>query len=164
MVLFSSDISGKSYLFGYTFCSSINDMIFSTSGVSTNAHCNLVSSFPWVNNISPLPINWSAPPLSRIVLESAHILPEYKGEESSKLDIDIDDRDALFNEAAEIIVTAQQGSASLLQRKLKLGYNRAGRLIDQMESAGIVGPFEGSKPRQVLVTDLTSLNKILNND
>ena len=94
----------------------------------------------------------------------AHILPEYKGEENSKLDIDIDDRDALFNEAAEIIVTAQQGSASLLQRKLKLGYNRAGRLIDQMESAGIVGPFEGSKPRQVLITDLTSLNKILNND
>ena len=101
---------------------------------------------------------------SQMGYSQAHILPEYKGEENSKLDIDIDDRDALFNEAAEIIVTAQQGSASLLQRKLKLGYNRAGRLIDQMESAGIVGPFEGSKPRQVLITDLTSLNKILNND
>ena len=60
------------------------------------------------------------------------------------------DRDALFREAAEVIVTAQQGSASLLQRKLKLGYNRAGRIIDQMEAAGIVGPFEGSKARQVL--------------
>ena len=62
----------------------------------------------------------------------------------------------------EVIVTAQQGSASLLQRKLKLGYNRAGRIIDQMEAAGVVGPFEGSKARQVLISDLTSLEKLLN--
>ena len=68
--------------------------------------------------------------------------PEYVGEESGiKLDIDISERDSLFREAAEVIVTAQQGSASLIQRKLKLGYNRAGRLIDQLEAAGIVGPF-----------------------
>ena len=64
----------------------------------------------------------------------------------------------------EVIVTAQQGSASLLQRKLKLGYNRAGRLIDQLEAAGIVGPFEGSKPRQVLVTDLIALEQLLENE
>ena len=61
-------------------------------------------------------------------------------------------------------MTAQQGSASLLQRKLKLGYNRAGRIIDQLEAAGIVGPFEGSKARQVLMTDLTALNQFLDNE
>jgi len=96
---------------------------------------------------------------------SAHNLPEYVGEESgTNLDIDKDDRDALFKEAAEVIVIAQQGSASLLQRKLKLGYNRAGRLIDQLEAAGIVGPFEGSKARQVLITDLQSLEQYLENE
>ena len=96
---------------------------------------------------------------------SAHNLPEYVGEESgTNLDIDKDDRDVLFKEAAEVIVIAQQGSASLLQRKLKLGYNRAGRLIDQLEAAGIVGPFEGSKARQVLITDLQSLEQYLENE
>ena len=96
---------------------------------------------------------------------SAHNLPEYVGEESgTNLDIDKEDRDALFKEAAEVIVIAQQGSASLLQRKLKLGYNRAGRLIDQLEAAGIVGPFEGSKARQVLITDLQSLEQYLENE
>ncbi len=96
---------------------------------------------------------------------SAYILPEYIGEESgTSIDIDIADRDALFREAAELIVTAQQGSASLLQRKLKLGYNRAGRLIDQLEAAGIVGQFEGSKARQVLVPDLSSLDYLLENE
>ncbi len=95
----------------------------------------------------------------------AHLLPEYIGEESgTSLDIDISDRDNLFREAAEIIVTAQQGSASLLQRKLKLGYNRAGRLIDQLEAAGIVGQFEGSKARQVLVPDLVALDQLLENE
>ncbi|AXT53839.1 DNA translocase FtsK [Aquimarina sp. BL5] len=95
----------------------------------------------------------------------AHLLPEYMGEESgTSLDIDKKDRDKLFNEAAEVIVTAQQGSASLLQRKLKLGYNRAGRLIDQLEAAGIVGPFEGSKARQVLVTDLIALKQLLDSE
>jgi S-DNA-T family DNA segregation ATPase FtsK/SpoIIIE len=71
---------------------------------------------------------------------------------------------ALFREAAEVIVTAQQGSASLLQRKLKLGYNRAGRIIDQMEAAGVVGPFEGSKARQVLISDLGSLDRLLEDE
>ena len=95
----------------------------------------------------------------------AHLLPEYVGEESqSNLDIDISERDALFREAAEVIVTAQQGSASLLQRKLKLGYNRAGRIIDQMEAAGVVGPFEGSKARQVLVSDFAALDRLLNEE
>jgi len=95
---------------------------------------------------------------------SAYILPEYVGEENKMLDIDASERDSLFREAAEVIVMAQQGSASLLQRKLKLGYNRAGRIIDQMEAAGIVGPFEGSKARQVLISDLNHLNNHLSNE
>lgn len=96
---------------------------------------------------------------------NAHLLPEYTGEESgTSLDIDISERDALFREAAEVIVTAQQGSASLLQRKLKLGYNRAGRIIDQLEAAGVVGPFEGSKARQVLIQDFIALDELLNNE
>lgn len=95
----------------------------------------------------------------------AYLLPEYEGEETGiSLDMDISERDTLFREAAEIIVTAQQGSASLLQRKLKLGYNRAGRLIDQLESAGIVGPFEGSKARGVNFTDLASLDQFFKNE
>jgi S-DNA-T family DNA segregation ATPase FtsK/SpoIIIE len=96
---------------------------------------------------------------------TAYLLPEFVGEESGiVLDIDAADRDTLFREAAEILVVAQQGSASLLQRKLKLGYNRAGRLIDQLEAAGIVGPFEGSKARSVNFQDLTSLEQFLSNE
>ena len=96
----------------------------------------------------------------------AFLLPEFIGEEGSgsKLDNDISERDSLFKEAAEVIVTAQQGSASLLQRKLKLGYNRAGRLIDQLEAAGIVGPFEGSKARNVNISDLSTLDAFFNNE
>ena len=90
---------------------------------------------------------------------------KYVSEEGgTALDIDISDRDKLFKDAAEIIVIAQQGSASLLQRKLKLGYNRAGRIIDQMEAAGVVGPFEGSKARQVLVSDFAALDRLLNDE
>jgi S-DNA-T family DNA segregation ATPase FtsK/SpoIIIE len=95
----------------------------------------------------------------------AFLLPEYIDDENgTTVDIDIADRDKLFKDAAEIIVTAQQGSASLLQRKLKLGYNRAGRLIDQLEAAGIVGGFEGSKARQVLVADFLALEQLLENE
>ena len=96
---------------------------------------------------------------------TAYLLPEYVGEENGiNLDIDISERDTLFREAAEIIVNAQQGSASLLQRKLKLGYNRAGRLIDQLEAAGIVGPFEGSKARAVNILDMQALDQFFNNE
>ncbi|MBP4142095.1 DNA translocase FtsK [Flavobacterium sp. P4023] len=96
---------------------------------------------------------------------TAYLLPEFIGEDSGiNLDMDISDRDTLFREAAEIIVNAQQGSASLLQRKLKLGYNRAGRLIDQLEAAGIVGPFEGSKARSVNILDMSSLDQFFNNE
>ena len=96
---------------------------------------------------------------------SAHMLPEYVGEEGgTNLDNNVEERDKLFREAAEVLVIAQQGSASLLQRKLKLGYNRAGRLIDQLEAAGIVGPFEGSKARQVCVPSIDALDQLLNNE
>ncbi|MEM6524335.1 MAG: DNA translocase FtsK 4TM domain-containing protein [Bacteroidota bacterium] len=96
--------------------------------------------------------------------ETAYMLPEYVGEdESSGIgDIDLSDRDALFEDAARLIVMHQQGSTSLIQRKLKLGYNRAGRLIDQLEAAGIVGAFEGSKAREVLIPDEYSLEQLLN--
>jgi len=95
----------------------------------------------------------------------AYLLPEYVGEEGgTNLDISIDERDKMFREAAEVLVIAQQGSASLLQRKLKLGYNRAGRIIDQLEAAGIVGQFEGSKARQVLVPTIDALNQLLDNE
>ena len=95
--------------------------------------------------------------------ESAYKLPEYVDEnEKSLKEIDLSDRDALFEEAARLLVLHQQGSTSLIQRKLKLGYNRAGRLIDQLESAGVVGPFEGSKAREVLIPDEYSLEKLLN--
>ena len=75
--------------------------------------------------------------------------------------IDQEDRDPMFEDAARVLVMHQQGSTSLLQRKLKLGYNRAGRLIDQLEAAGIIGPFEGSKARKVLVPDEASLEQLL---
>jgi S-DNA-T family DNA segregation ATPase FtsK/SpoIIIE len=96
---------------------------------------------------------------------TAYLLPEFVGEETGiNLDMDISERDSLFRDAAEIIVMAQQGSASLLQRKLKLGYNRAGRLIDQLEAAGIVGPFEGSKARSVNILDMNALEQFFNNE
>ncbi len=92
----------------------------------------------------------------------AYHLPEYfeEGDEGGK-DVDLSDRDDLFEDAARIIVQYQQGSTSLLQRKMKLGYNRAGRIIDQLEAAGVVGPFEGSKAREVLIKDMTHLEQIL---
>ena len=94
---------------------------------------------------------------------SAYLLPEYVGEdgEGSGSDIDLSDRDPLFDEAARLIVLHQQGSTSLIQRKLKLGYNRAGRIVDQLEAAGVVGPFEGSKAREVLIQDEVSLERLL---
>ncbi len=93
--------------------------------------------------------------------DSAYLLPEFEDEDSGPAAVDLAERDALFEEAARLIVMHQQGSTSLIQRKLKLGYNRAGRLIDQLEAAGIVGPFEGSKAREVLIKDETSLEQLL---
>lgn len=96
---------------------------------------------------------------------TAFLLPEYEGDasEGGIGAIDMSDKDPLFEDAARLIVANQQGSTSLLQRKMSLGYNRAGRIMDQLEAAGIVGPFEGSKARQVLVMDETHLEMVLNN-
>lgn len=94
--------------------------------------------------------------------ESAYLLPEFEEDESGANEVDLSERDKLFDEAARTIVRHQQGSTSLIQRKMKLGYNRAGRLIDQLEAAGIVGPFEGSKAREVLIKDEMSLEQLLN--
>ena len=133
------------------------DMLYTQGNDMIRIQCAFVDT-PEVEKIVDFIGNQKAYP-------DAYLLPEYVGEESgTSLDIDISERDALFRDAAEIIVTAQQGSASLLQRKLKLGYNRAGRLIDQLEAAGIVGGFEGSKARSVLIPDLVALENYLNNE
>ena len=95
---------------------------------------------------------------------SAYYLPESEDSEGGGLDredFDASDRDQFFDEAARLVVMHQQGSTSLIQRKLRLGYNRAGRLIDQLEAAGIVGAFGGSKAREVLIKDETELENLL---
>lgn len=133
------------------------DMLFTQGNDLVRVQCAFVDT-PEVEKITDYIGNQKAYP-------DAYLLPEYVGEESGiKLDNDISERDTLFREAAEVIVTAQQGSASLIQRKLKLGYNRAGRIIDQLEAAGIVGGFEGSKARSVLIPDLVALDDFLNNE
>jgi len=133
------------------------DMLYTQGNDVTRIQCAFVDT-PEVAKITEYIGSQRAYP-------QAHELPEYSGEDSgTNLDYDIADRDALFQEAAEVIVIAQQGSASLIQRKLKLGYNRAGRIVDQLEAAGIVGPFEGSKARQVLVPDLAALNMLLSDE
>lgn len=92
----------------------------------------------------------------------AFLLPEYIDENSLDIaEVDLGKKDPKFDEAARLVVSSQQGSTSLIQRKLQLGYNRAGRIIDQLEAAGIVGPFEGSKAREVLFTDMAALEQHL---
>lgn len=95
---------------------------------------------------------------------SAFMLPEYVGEsEGGPLDTDLNNRDELFDDAARVVVMNQMGSTSMIQRKFSIGYNRAGRIMDQLEAAGIVGHSEGSKPRQVMIQDEYSLEQLLNN-
>ena len=131
------------------------DLLFSQSNELTRIQCGFIDTSE-VESLSDYIGSQTGYPI-------AHLLPEFSKDDSSgSSDILIEDKDEMFDEAARVIVSNQQGSASLLQRKLKLGYNRAGRLIDQMEDAGIVGPFEGSKPRQVLISDLNSLENLLN--
>ncbi len=145
------DSSGADQLIGR------GDMLFTQGNDVIRVQCAFVDT-PEVEKLTEYIGSQKAYP-------DAHLLPEYVGEESgTSLDIDLSDRDKLFKDAAIVIVTAQQGSASLLQRKLKLGYNRAGRIIDQLEAAGIVGHFEGSKARQVLVPDLIALDKHLEDE
>ena len=132
------------------------DMLFSKGNEPIRIQCAFVDT-PEVQRINDYIGAQRAYP-------TPYLLPEYVGPDSEPTDnsdFDPSERDSMFREAAEIVVNSQQGSASFLQRKLKLGYNRAGRIIDQLEYAGIVGPFEGSKARQVLIPDLASLNNLL---
>ncbi|MBM0659633.1 FtsK/SpoIIIE family DNA translocase [Capnocytophaga genosp. AHN8471] len=131
------------------------DMLYSQGNEPVRIQCAFVDT-PEIQHITEFIGAQRAYP-------DAYLLPEYVGPDSEPVDLDFDpsERDPMFREAAEVVVNAQQGSASLLQRKLKLGYNRAGRLIDQLEHAGVVGPFEGSKARQVLIQDITSLDRLL---
>ena len=131
------------------------DMLMSTGSDLIRLQCAFVDTHE-VERISDFIGNQRGYP-------SAMLLPEYlgEGEVSSAKEYDPDNRDAMFEEAARLIVLHQQGSTSLIQRKMKLGYNRAGRIIDQLEAAGIVGPFEGSKARDVLYPDEYSLERHL---
>ena len=131
------------------------DMLLSTGSDLIRIQCAFVDT-PEVERVSEFIGSQRGYP-------SAFMLPEYIDEnsESSMKDFDASDRDQYFEDAARLIVMHQQGSTSLIQRKLKLGYNRAGRIIDQLEAAGIVGPFEGSKAREVLIPDEYSLEQFL---
>jgi S-DNA-T family DNA segregation ATPase FtsK/SpoIIIE len=132
------------------------DMLLSTGSDLIRLQCAFVDT-PEVERISDFIGNQRG-------YTSAMMLPEYVGEGeagSSAKEYDPNDRDPMFEEAARLIVLHQQGSTSLIQRKMKLGYNRAGRIIDQLEAAGIVGPFEGSKARDVLYPDEYSLERHL---
>jgi len=133
------------------------DMLLSTGNDLIRLQCPFVDT-PEVEKVSDFIGNQRGYP-------TAFLLPEYVGEggESSQKEFDASDRDPLFEEAAKLIVMHQQGSTSLIQRKLKLGYNRAGRIIDQLEAAGVVGPFEGSKAREVLLPDDYALEQFLDN-
>jgi S-DNA-T family DNA segregation ATPase FtsK/SpoIIIE len=144
------DTTGANQLIGR------GDMLVSTGGDTTRVQCAFVDT-PEVEKVCEY-IG------AQRGYEHAFYLPEYSGDENSDsgaTNVDLGHRDEMFNKAAQIIVQSQQGSTSLLQRKLNLGYNRAGRLMDQLEAAGIVGPFEGSKARQVLYTELDSLTRKL---
>ncbi len=145
------DCSGANQLIGR------GDMLFSQGSDLIRVQCAFVDT-PEIENICGYIEKQQGYP-------EAYMLPEYieEGNGSSTADVNLKDRDELFEEAARLIVTEQQGSTSLLQRKFSLGYNRSGRIMDQLEAAGIVGPSEGSKPRKVLVMDLLQLDDILNN-
>ena len=132
------------------------DMLYSTGSDIIRLQCPFVDT-PEVETITSFVGEQRGYP-------SAYLLPEVQEDSSgsSTEELDADERDALFEDAARIVVQHQQGSTSLLQRRLKIGYNRAGRLIDQLERANIVGPFEGSKARQVLMADEYALEQYLN--
>lgn len=142
------DSSGADQLIGR------GDMLFSTGNDILRLQCAFVDT-PEIDKITDFIGSQRAFP-------DAYHLPDYQDEESEKMEeFDPNERDELFDDAARIIVQTQQGSTSLLQRKLKLGYNRAGRIIDQLEAAGIVGPFEGSKAREVRVANEMALEQFL---
>lgn len=131
------------------------DMLISVGSEMTRVQCAFVDT-PEVDAITHFIAEQQSYP-------TAFALPEYVAESEgggiSEADLGV--RDPLFEEAARLIVSSQQGSTSSIQRRFSIGYNRAGRIMDQLEAAGIVGPFEGSKARQVLILDEYSLEQIL---
>lgn len=134
----------------------MGDMLLSTGSDIIRLQCAFVDT-PEVEDVCDFIGNQKG-------YDSAYMLPEYEGDSdggNEKSEFDPSNRDQFFDEAARLIVNHQQGSTSLIQRRLKLGYNRAGRLIDQLEAAGIVGVFEGSKAREVLIKDAESLERLL---
>ena len=134
------------------------DMLFSQGSDMVRVQCAFVDT-PEVEHISEF-IG------QQVGYPTAFLLPEYVAEGSDDNGvnvIDLRNRDAMFEDAARMVVASQQGSTSMIQRKFAIGYNRAGRIMDQLEAAGIVGPFEGSKARQVLVIDDMHLDNILSN-
>ena len=142
------DSSGADQLIGR------GDMLLSTGSDLIRLQCAFVDT-PEIEKVTDFIGSQRAYP-------DAYHLPEFADEESNAVsDFDSSERDELFEDAARVIVQNQQGSTSLLQRKLKLGYNRAGRIIDQLEAAGIVGPFEGSKAREVRVANEVALEQFL---
>ena len=144
------DTKGAEQLIG------MGDMLISTGNEISRLQCAFVDT-PEVENICEFIGSQRAYP-------DAHMLPEFEGEtEASGTKADLDDKDEMFDQAAEIVVKHQSGSTSLIQRKLRLGYNRAGRIIDQLEAAEIVGPFEGSKARKVLIKNEQDLIELLQN-
>jgi len=133
------------------------DMLFSQGSEMIRVQCAFVDT-PEVEKITDFIGKQAGYP-------TAFMLPEYIQNEDSTKDsngANLNERDSLFEEAARMVILQQQGSTSMLQRKFSIGYNRAGRLMDQLEAAGIVGGFEGSKPRQVLMMDEYSLEQLLN--
>ncbi len=131
------------------------DMLFSQGSQMTRIQCAFVDT-PEVEAITDFISEQRG-------YVSAFELPEYHDDSGNDIEgtVDLAQRDALFEEAARLVVTTQQGSTSGIQRRFSIGYNRAGRIIDQLEAAGIVGPFEGSKARQVLIADELSLEDFL---
>ncbi|MDQ0106954.1 S-DNA-T family DNA segregation ATPase FtsK/SpoIIIE [Chitinophaga terrae (ex Kim and Jung 2007)] len=144
------DIGGAEQLIGQ------GDMLVSFNGELVRLQCAFVDT-PEVESVAEFIGNQKGYP-------DAFLLPEYEDDKDTEgKELSIADRDPLFEEAAQVIVSTQQGSTSLLQRRMKLGYNRAGRLMDQLEAASIVGPNMGSKAREVLVKTESELQEILNN-
>lgn len=132
------------------------DMLISVNSEMTRVQCAFVDT-PEVDAITHYIARQQSYP-------SAFALPEYVPENDGGYntpEADLGQRDPLFDEAARLVVSTQQGSTSSIQRRFSIGYNRAGRLMDQLEAAGIVGPFEGSKARQVLIQDEYTLEKML---
>ncbi len=145
------DIGGAEQLIGK------GDMLISYNGELTRLQCAFVDT-PEVDRVTDFIGDQQGYP-------QAFLLPEYVDEkEFENKEFDVNDRDALFEDAARLIVQSQSGSTSLLQRRMKLGYNRAGRLMDQLEAAGVVGPNQGSKVRDVLIKTDAELQQYLNGD